>query len=208
MADALRRALAGSALSVVENHTLRREALKVFDRTFAVTQALRLLAVVVAFIGVWSALLALQVERTRELGTLQALGLLPRQLWGLTLLETGLIGLSAGLLALPTGLLLAVILIEVINVRSFGWTMQLELQPLVLLQAVAVSVTGRSPRRGLPGAPPAAPERGRGAASGVAVSTSSDSRIARLLPSAGPALAPAPQAAPPEHGGRIPAGDR
>ena len=68
------------------------------------TEALRVLAVVVAFIGVLSALLALQVERTRELGTLRALGLLPGQLWGLTLLETGLIGLAAGLLSLPTGL--------------------------------------------------------------------------------------------------------
>jgi putative ABC transport system permease protein len=138
--DAVRRALAGRALQVVENRALRRAALRIFDRTFAVTEALRVLAVVVAFIGVWSALLALQVERTRELGTLLALGLLPRQLWGLTLVESGLIGLAAGLLSLPTGLALAVILIEVINVRSFGWTMQLELPPLVLVQALAVSV--------------------------------------------------------------------
>jgi putative ABC transport system permease protein len=98
------------------------------------------LAVIVAFIGVWSALLALQVERTRELGTLLALGLLPRQLWGLALVETCLIGLAAGLLSLPTGLALAAILIEVINVRSFGWTMQLELPPLVLVQALALSI--------------------------------------------------------------------
>ncbi len=138
--DAVRQVLAGHALRVVENRALRRQALRIFDRTFAVTEALRVLAVVVAFIGVWSALLALQVERTRELGTLLALGLLPRQLWGLTLLETGLIGLTAGLLSLPTGLALAVILIEVINVRSFGWTMQLELPPLVLVQALALSV--------------------------------------------------------------------
>jgi putative ABC transport system permease protein len=138
--DAVRRALAGHSLRVASNRALRREALRVFDRTFAVTDALRVLAVVVAFIGVWSALLSLQVERTRELGTLLALGLLPRQLWGLTLLETGLIGLAAGLLSLPTGLALAVILIDVINVRSFGWTMTLELPPLVLVQAVAISV--------------------------------------------------------------------
>ena len=138
--DAVRRALAGHALRVVENRALRQEALRVFDRTFAVTEALRVLAVVVAFIGVWSALLSLQVERTRELGTLMALGLEPRQLWGLTLLETGLIGLAAGLLSLPLGLALAVILIQVINVRSFGWTMTLELPPFVLVQALAVSV--------------------------------------------------------------------
>ena len=140
VADAVRRALAGTALQVTENRTLRREALKVFDRTFAVTEALRVLAVIVAFIGVWSALVALQVERTREIGTLQALGLLPGQLWSLTLLETGLIGLSAGLLSLPTGLLLATILVEVINVRSFGWTMQLRLEPETLALALAVSV--------------------------------------------------------------------
>ena len=140
VADAVRRALTGRGLQVVENRALRGAALRVFDRTFAVTEALRVLAVFVAFIGVCSALLALQVERTRELGTLLALGLLPRQLWTLTLLETGLIGLAAGLLALPTGLALAVILIEVINVRSFGWTIRLELPPLVLVQALAVSV--------------------------------------------------------------------
>jgi putative ABC transport system permease protein len=140
VAEAIRAALAGRDLRVVENRALRREALRIFDRTFAVTEALRVLAVVVAVIGVWSALLALQVERTRELATLVALGLLPRQLWGLTLLETGLVGLAAGLLALPTGLLLAAILVGIINVRSFGWTMELLVEPGVLAQALALAL--------------------------------------------------------------------
>ncbi len=140
VAGALRDALAGRGLRVVENRALRSQALRVFDRTFAVTGALRLLAVVVAVIGVWSALMALQVERTRELGTLLALGLLPRQLWGLTLVETGLVGLAAGLLSLPVGLALAWVLVEVINVRSFGWTMPLHVPALVLVQALLLSV--------------------------------------------------------------------
>ena len=140
VADALRaRARGHGAPGDGEPHPAP-QALKVFDRTFAVTKALRILAVIVAFIGVLSALVALQIERTRELGTLQALGLLPGQLWGLTLLETGFIGLSAGLLSLPTGLLLAIILIDVINVRSFGWTMQLRLDPGIFVLALAVSV--------------------------------------------------------------------
>src|SRR5437867_8844172 len=137
---ALRAVLAGTALRVTSNRSLRAQALGVFDRTFAVTQALRLLAVVVAFIGVWSALMALQVERTRELATLQALGLTGRQLWGLTFLETGFMGMTAGLLSLPTGFLLAAILVNVINVRSFGWTMRLQADPLVFAQAFALSV--------------------------------------------------------------------
>lgn len=84
--------------------------------------------------------MALQVERTRELATLRAVGMTPGQVGGLTLVETGLMGLSAGLLSLPTGVLLAVILTHVINVRSFGWSMRLELSPEILAQAVLVSV--------------------------------------------------------------------
>ena len=84
--------------------------------------------------------MALQTERTRELATLLALGLTPARLWGLTLLETGFMGLSAGLLSLPTGALLAAILVNVINVRSFGWTMRLEFTPGVFAEALALSV--------------------------------------------------------------------
>jgi putative ABC transport system permease protein len=141
VAHRLRTALAGTALRVTPTGALRREALRIFDRTFAVTEALRLLALVVAFVGVWSALMALQTERTRELATLLALGLTPARLWGLTLLETGFMGLAAGLLSLPTGALLAAILVEVINVRSFGWTMRLEFAPGVFAQALLLSLT-------------------------------------------------------------------
>jgi putative ABC transport system permease protein len=140
VAAGLRRALAGTALQVTPNGALRAHALRVFDRTFAVTQALRLLAVAVAFIGVCSALMSLLVERTRELATLVALGLTPGQLRTLTLLESGLMGLLAGVLSLPMGLLLAVILVDVINVRSFGWTMRLVASPSVFAQALLLSV--------------------------------------------------------------------
>ncbi|HOU40270.1 MAG TPA: ABC transporter permease, partial [Promineifilum sp.] len=113
----------------------------IFDRTFAITSALRLLAVIVAFIGVLSALMSLQLERARELGTLRATGMTRRQLWGLTLLETGLMGTTAGLLALPVGYGLAWILVYVINVRSFGWTLSMALRPEYFLQAFLVAVS-------------------------------------------------------------------
>lgn len=125
---------------VTANEAVRGEALAIFDRTFAITAALRLLAVVVAFIGVLSALLSLQLERARELGVLRATGMTLRQLWQLTLLETGLMGSTAGLLALPTGFVLAWILIYVINVRSFGWTLQLYLEPGYFIQAIGIAL--------------------------------------------------------------------
>jgi putative ABC transport system permease protein len=127
-------------LDIRSNQGLREASLVIFDRTFAVTAALRLLATVVAFIGVLSALLSLQLERQRELGVLRATGMTVSQLWRLTLLETGLMGALAGLLAMPTGFVLAWILIYVINVRSFGWVLQMQLNPTYFLQALLVAV--------------------------------------------------------------------
>lgn len=132
--------LAGQNLNVRSNRTLRESALEVFDRTFAITAALQLLATVVAFIGILSALLSLQLEHTREYAVLRANGMTPRQMWQLILLETGLMGATAGVLAAPTGVILALVLINVINVRSFGWTMQLTLAPQEFIQAFAVAL--------------------------------------------------------------------
>jgi putative ABC transport system permease protein len=127
-------------LLVRPNRALRQDVLVVFDRTFAITGALQLLATIVAFIGVLSALLSLELERQRELGILRAVGLTVRQLWGLVLLETGLMGTAAGLLAMPTGYALALILVYIINLRSFGWTLQMQVLPAPFIQALAVAV--------------------------------------------------------------------
>lgn len=137
----LRQQLAGVQEVVVRpNAALRNDALVVFDRAFAITGALQLLAAIVAFIGVLAALLSLQLERAREMGLMRAVGLTVEQLRGLVFLETGLMGAVAGLLALPTGLALAIVLIFIINRRSFGWTMQLFPDPLVFAQALALAI--------------------------------------------------------------------
>ena len=101
--------------SYYANRALRDASLEIFDRTFAITGVLRLLAFVVAFIGVLSALMALQLERRRELGVLRAHGMIPRQLWELVITQTGLMGIVAGLLAVPAGLVLAVVMIFVVR---------------------------------------------------------------------------------------------
>ncbi|HMN28436.1 MAG TPA: ABC transporter permease [Caldilineaceae bacterium] len=137
----IRAALAGQEeLLVRSNRTMRANALEIFDRTFAITVALQLLATVVAFIGILSTLMSLQLERSREIGVLRSTGMTQRQLWRLSLLETGLLGSTAGLLAMPLGILLAVILIYIINLRSFGWTLAMQLQPWDFIQSFLVAV--------------------------------------------------------------------
>ncbi len=128
------------SLSVQSNVNLRLDSLEIFDRTFAITDALRLLAVVVAFIGVLSTLMSLQLEKQREIGIWRSMGMTPGQLTRLTLFETGLMGLMAGVLAMPLGYGLAWILIYVINVRSFGWTLNMVLKGQYFWQAAVVAV--------------------------------------------------------------------
>lgn len=136
------RALAppGEELLVRSNRDLRETSIEIFDRTFLVTNVLRLLAIVVAFIGVLSALMALQLERRRELGILRANGFTPREVWRMITLQTGLMGLAAGILSLPMGLMLSYVLIYVINQRSFGWTLQFQFIPEIFLQAVVLAI--------------------------------------------------------------------
>jgi putative ABC transport system permease protein len=140
MAALRARAAGGQEIVVRSNRALREASLEIFDRTFAVTGVLRTLTVAVAFIGMLAALMALQLERAREIAVLRTLGLTPRQVWGLVTAETGLMGLLAGVLAVPGGLMLAGILVFVINRRSFGWTMPIDPSPAILLQGVALSV--------------------------------------------------------------------
>ena len=130
------------AVLIRSNRDLKAASLEVFDRTFAITGVLRFLAFVVAFMGVLSALMALQLERGRELGVLRANGLLPGQIWQLVTAQTGLMGLVAGILAVPAGLVLALVMIFVVNKRSFGWTLQLEVGPEILVQAVLLALLG------------------------------------------------------------------
>jgi putative ABC transport system permease protein len=134
------RAGGEQALVVRANRELLDASLAIFDRTFAVTDVLRLLSVGVAFIGILSALSALALERSRELAVLRAIGLSPRKLFRLVTLQTSLMGLFAGIFSLPLGLVLAYILVFVINRRSFGWTLELALSPDVALKAMVLSL--------------------------------------------------------------------
>jgi putative ABC transport system permease protein len=95
---------------------------------------------VVAFVGVLSAMMSLQLDKRRQLGILRAIGLTGKQLWALVALETGLMGFVAGIFAMPTGYILSIILIYIINRRSFGWTLQMYVAPEPFIQAFVIAL--------------------------------------------------------------------
>ncbi len=129
---------AGHNLLIFTNRSLRREAIQIFDRTFAITYALEVIAVVVAVIGIAGALLALVIDRRRELGLLRFLGAGAWQIRNLIVFEAGLIGLLSNVAGLALGVVLSLLLIFVINKQSFGWTIRFHWPVAVLLGALSL----------------------------------------------------------------------
>jgi putative ABC transport system permease protein len=137
---AIRSLVAGEpSIRFRSNDMIRARSLEIFDRTFRITEVLRILAGVVAFLGLFSALMSIELERAREVAILRALGMTPRQLGTLALTQTGILGLAAGLLAIPVGIVMAALLVFIINQRSFGWSMGLTLEPAPLLLGIALA---------------------------------------------------------------------
>jgi putative ABC transport system permease protein len=135
---------------IFANGDLRAQAVQIFDRTFAITYALEAVAVIVAVMGVAGALLALVIDRRRELGLLRYLGASSAQLRKLILTEASLLGLLANFSGIILGFFLSLILIFVINKQSFGWTIRFHWPVTVLLGAnllvcVATTLAGYYP---------------------------------------------------------------
>lgn len=130
----------GQQLVVRTFRFLLDSSIEIFDRTFLIAKVMQILSVIVAFIGILSSLMSLQLERKRELGILRANGLLPSQLFKIVNLQTILMGFTAGIIALPLGNILAAILVYIINKRSFGWTMQFEILPGIMIEAMILSL--------------------------------------------------------------------
>lgn len=123
-------------LMIAPNEVLRRAAVEVFDRTFAVTYALEAVAIVVAMLGAANSLLALVLDRRREIGLIRYLGAATGQVRRMILMEAGLLGLLAGSLGLGLGMALSLVLIYVVNKQSFGWTIQFHPPALLLAGAL------------------------------------------------------------------------
>jgi len=134
----LQRAAAGYRVLIFSNRDLRQQAIEIFDRTFAITYALEAIAVLVAVMGVAGALLALVIDRKREMGLLRYLGAAGGQIRKIILAEAALLGLLANAAGVALGFLLSLILIFVINKQSFGWTIQFHWPVAALVGALTV----------------------------------------------------------------------
>jgi putative ABC transport system permease protein len=118
----VRKRAEARGLPVLTGAQLHESILEVFDTTFAITRSMRAIAIAVAFFGIAGALLTLFIERSREFGIYRALGFSTGQVARMTLMEGLGMGIVSFFLSMAVGTALAILLIKVINIRSFNWT--------------------------------------------------------------------------------------
>jgi putative ABC transport system permease protein len=139
--EAARESLSPTFFDIRSNKELLKESLEIFDRTFRVTSALKIIAVIVAAFGIFSALLSLIIEREKEFALLKALGMSKQDIQRSISLQAFTMGLLSSVFAIPLGIASAWVMIFVINHRSFGWDINFSLDFKSILFATLISVT-------------------------------------------------------------------
>ena len=104
--------------------------MRLVDRTFAITRVLRPLAAVIAFAGVFSALLALELERDPRVWPLA----------GARHDTSGALGPLAGRDGAHGPYRRPPPLVYVFYERCFGWSMYLHVDPVTVAQGIALAV--------------------------------------------------------------------
>lgn len=144
LAEELRNAFGLPAQNVADQAAIKAFSLRTFDRTFRVTAALNVLTLGVAAIAILASLLTLAGMRLPQLAPAWALGLTRRRLAVLELVRALTLAALTALAAVPLGLVLALILLDVINVEAFGWQLPMRVFPgdWLLLFCLALLAAG------------------------------------------------------------------
>jgi putative ABC transport system permease protein len=136
---------------------LRQLSLRAFDRAFAVTYLLELIAIVIGLFGIAAGTSSQVLARRREMGVLRHLGLTRGQIAQILAIEGAGLGALGVIVGLMAGALVSLVLIHVVNRQSFHWTMDLQVPYvalaslsaiLILASALIAVVSGRQAMRG------------------------------------------------------------
>jgi len=107
-------------LYVLSALEFKNEIRKIMDDIFIFNYALNVITLTIACLGIIVALLASVLERTREIGTLRAIGMLRRQIYGVVVLESILMGLAGGILGSLAGMFAGWVNLEGFFIPNYG----------------------------------------------------------------------------------------
>jgi putative ABC transport system permease protein len=137
--QALRDRFPGSGIEITDSGGIRARSLRVFDRTFAITYALEVVAILIGLFGVGVSFSAQAAARRGEFGMLRHVGMTRREIGAMLGAEGLLTSALATGFGLVLGWVMSLVLIFVVNRQSFHWSMELHV-PWLLLIAVAVAL--------------------------------------------------------------------
>jgi putative ABC transport system permease protein len=140
-AEAALRAALGGAPEILTSMALREKSLKIFDRAFAITYSLEVIAVLIGLMGVSFAASSTALARRAEFGMLLHLGMLRRQVIGMLASEGVLMSIFGVAYGLALGMGLSLVLVFVVNRQSFNWSIDLAVPvwQLMLLSATLIA---------------------------------------------------------------------
>lgn len=127
----------GSGHDIRTPREVRQLSLAAFDRTFAITYLLELVAVTVGLFGIAAGISAQVLARRSEFGALRHLGFTRGQIAMMLAIEGTVLGALGVIVGLLTGSVISLILIYVVNRQSFHWSMDLS-APVGLLSGLSV----------------------------------------------------------------------
>ena len=118
---------------------VRKLSLEAFDRTFAITYLLELVAVTIGLFGIAAGISAQVLARRSEFGALRHLGFTRRQVATMLAIEGSVLGALGVIVGLFAGTVISLILIYVVNRQSFHWSMDLS-APVGLLAGLSAAL--------------------------------------------------------------------
>ncbi|AFM28215.1 FtsX-like permease family protein [Desulfomonile tiedjei] len=125
--------------TIVSNTKMKENVLVIFDKTFAPTATLKGVSLMVALLGVATALMAILLERSREIAVLGYLGLTPGETSKMNVYQALIMGLAAYLISVVCGIILTFIIVYAINYRSFGWSIDIYVNPWVFARTFVLT---------------------------------------------------------------------
>ena len=125
---------------IIDQASIKAISMEVFERTFTVTRALNVLTLGIAGFSLLMSLLTLSDLRIPQLAPMWALGLTRKQLCWMELIRSLALSLIVYLCALPLGLALAWVLLKIVNVEAFGWTLPMYVFPWEYIKMAGYAV--------------------------------------------------------------------
>ncbi len=130
----------GLERTIVSNRDMRERVLTIFDKTFAPTSTLKGVSLLVALLGVATAMMAILLERSREIRILGYLGLTSGEIGRMNIYQGLIMGFAAYLIASVCGLLLTYIIVYAINYRSFGWSIDITVNRWIFVEGLGLTL--------------------------------------------------------------------